>query len=68
MQTFQNGAFQTNIGPYVHQATSTLGQRSLNFTFDKTRDKWNGISKHKQLILSSENEIHTNIFPNTDNS
>ena len=42
-------------------------QRSLTFTFDKMRDKRNDISKRKQWILSSENEKHTNIFPNTDN-
>ena len=31
------------------------------------RDKRNDISKRKQWIISSENEKHTNIFPNTDN-
>ena len=48
--------------------SSTLDQRSLTFTFDKMRDKRNNISKRKQWILASENEKHTNIFPNTDNS
>ena len=48
MQTFQNGAFQAETGPYVHRASSTLDQRSLTFTFDKMRDKRNDISKRKQ--------------------
>ena len=50
-----------------HRASSTLDQRSLTFTFDKMRDKRNDISKRKQWILSSENDKHTIIFPNTDN-
>ena len=63
----QNGSFQTETRPYVHRASSTLDQRSLTFTFGKLRDKRNNIQKRKQWIHFSENERHTNMFPNIDN-
>ena len=68
METFQIGAFETETRPYVHRASSTLDQRSLTLTFNKLRDKTNNISKRKQWILSGENERHTNMFPDNDNS
>ena len=47
IETFLNGAFQTETRPYVHRASSTLDQRSFTFTFDKLRDSRNYISKRK---------------------
>ena len=51
----------------IEQRQPSINVRSLLPSTGKMRDKRNDISKRKQWILSSENEKHTNIFPNTDN-
>ena len=55
MLIFQNGAFQTETGPYVHRASSNLDQRSFTFTFDKMRDKRNDITNSESFRAKMRN-------------